>query len=308
MARIGSSDSLTYGLGKRTALWNERWPLIALQECIDQVAAAPRGEKEAVRWQLPCQDCPKNTACLTAKQKELGGLLYDREIRTKPRAAASSLFPFDSWLPMLKTEMQMVKTFVKPFGDEARYVVVTGWDIAWSEKSGGDWLAKFTAVKDRQTGKKRILDIDRWQRKGFQEQMGMIEESWGRYRDDLVVIEDAFAQRIWVQYLSTTTQVPVLGHGAGDKKSFQHGVPGLLLDIERQVWEVPYAPDGYKIDMVKLFLSEAEAFGWQDDKLEGVGEHDDTVMAWWHCNWGLEKMSTVPIRQISSRIDRGVEI
>ncbi len=300
----------TYGMGGRTALWNERWPLIALQECIDQVAAVEVGDRETIRYELPCGDCVMNTACLTAKQKELGGLLYDREIRTKPRAAASSLFPLEGWGEMLKLDGQLVKYYNRPFGDENRYAVCTGWDIAWSEKAGGDWLAKVTAVKDKKTGKKRFLDIDRWQRKGFQEQCNIIEDSQSRYHDDLVVIEDAFAQKVWVQHLSATTAVPVLGHGAGDKRSFQEGVPSLLLDLERNVWEVPYAPDGYKADMVRTFLAEAEAFGWQDDKLQGVGEHDDTVMAWWHCNWGLEKMSVPAMREMSvgGSERRGAEI
>jgi len=57
---------------------------------------------------------------------------------------------------------------------------------------------------------------------------------------------------------------------------------------------------GRKIEEVKNWLSECEAFGWQDDKLEGVGEHDDTVMAWWHSNWGLEKMRTPLIGRAQS--------
>jgi hypothetical protein len=237
-----------------------------------------------------------NTACLTAKQKELGGLLYDREILTRPRAAASSLFPYESMEPMFDRKLSMVPYYRKPYGIEERYLVATGWDIAWSEKSGGDWLAKITTRLDRKTGKKRLLDIDRWQRLGFQEQMELMENSWSKYQDDIVVIEDAFAQRVWIQVLGANSQVPVIGHAAAGKRSFEAGVPSLLLDVERQVWEIPYAPDGLKFENVKLWLSECEAFGWQDDKLEGVGEHDDLVMAWWHCNWGIEKMRQPLIR------------
>ena len=290
----------TYGLDERTALWPDRWPLIALQECIDQVEAAPKAEKEKVRWGLHCQSCEKATACLTAKQKELGGLLYDREILTKPRAAASSLFPYEAMEPMFDRQLELAPYYRKPFGMEEQLVVSQGWDIAWSEKTGGDWLVCFTSLLDRKTGKKTILDISRWQRIGFDDQCRMIEEMAEQYSADIVVIEDAFAQRVWVQHLTTHTAVPVVGHAAGGKKSFEHGVPMLLLDVERQVWRIPMMSGGRKIEEVKNWLSECEAFGWQDDKLEGVGEHDDTVMAWWHSNWGLEKMRTPLIGRAQS--------
>jgi hypothetical protein len=42
-------------------------------------------------------------------------------------------------------------------------------------------------------------------------------------------------------------------------------------------------------------LSELEAFGWVDGKLEGVGEHDDTVMALWHLKWGIDTMVVGPV-------------
>jgi hypothetical protein len=54
---------------------------------------------------------------------------------------------------------------------------------------------------------------------------------------------------------------------------------------------------------VKTFLGEAEAFGWVDGKLEGVGEHDDTVMAWYHLGWGLDRLAVM--ERTSSR--RGVQ-
>lgn len=300
----------TYGLGEQTALWHGRWPLIALQECVDQVEAAPKEMKEGVRWNLPCEGCPENTACLTGKLKEVGGLMFDREYQTKPRSSQSSLFPFERMEVCLNRELHLVETYRKPIGVEERYGVASGWDIAWSERAGGDYLAKLTARIDRETGKKRLLDIDRWQRLSFEAQIELIQMHNGRYRDDLVVVEEDFAQVVWKQYLSGRTNVPVIGHSAGGKRNFEFGVPVLLRDIDAQKWEFPYAPDGRNIDMVKAFLGEAEAFGWSDDKLEGVGEHDDLVMAWWHLDWGLEKLRSPGgwRRRVSSTDRRGAEL
>lgn len=280
----------TYGMDTTTALWPDRWPLIYLDSCIDEVEAAPSGEKEAVRWSLPCDACQYNTQCLTGKLKEVGALMYDREYLTRPRSSQSSLFPYDRMEQCFDWSLSLVEGYRKPVGVEDRYAVCSGWDLAWSERAGGDYLCVFTSLLDRLTGKKRVLDIQRWQRKTFEEQVNMIDFHYSQYRDDLVVIETDMSQIIWKQYIEGNTNVPVIGHSAGKKSDLQEGVPILLRDIDARKWEIPMAQDGLRAENVRVWLSEAEAFGWQDDKLQGVGEHDDTVMAWYHSDWGLERM------------------
>ena len=275
-------------------LWPSRWPVIAKQECVDEVEAAVPEMRSEVIWLLPCDSCDRKTSCLVGKQKEVSELMFDREYLTRPRATTSSLFPFDRMRPCLREDLSLVPSYRKPLGSEDRYAVCSAWDLAWGEKAGGDWLVKMTGRVDRETGKKRLLDIVRMQKLSFLEQCQLIEEEWRKFRDDLVVVEDDVSQVVWKQYMSATTAVPVIGHSSSTKKDLQQGVPSLLLDIERGVWEFPYQPGSYKHDLVRLFLGEAEAFGWKDDRLEGVGEHDDTVMAWWHLNWGLNKLAARP--------------
>jgi hypothetical protein len=275
----------------RHSLWPERWPAIALQSCIDTIEAAPTSEQEEVRRMLPCASCPEKTRCLNAKRKEIGPLLYDREIQTKPRASESSLFPRSLFAPLLDPAAECLPHYHKPFGIEERFVVVSGWDMAWSEKTGGDWLVKWTAVGDRRTGRKRCLDIQRWQGLRYTEQCALIAQQHALYNDDLVVLEGDAAQVIWRQSLEDTTNVPVISHNAsGAKRDLRVGVPGLLIDLANRRWLFPYREHGRGYDEVDNFLDECEAFGWTDDKLEGNGEHDDTVMAWWHCWWGLNLM------------------
>lgn len=274
-----------------TALWPDRWPAIALQECIDAVNAEPDPlEKARVKFELPCQDCAKNTACLNAKRKELGPLLYDREILTNPRSSESSLFPFEAWEPMLRRDMALVPYWHKPFSLEHEYAVVQAWDIAFSEKIGGDWLVCETAMLHRPTGMRQMLDIERWQRKTFDEQIQLIVAKHAQYQADLVVIEDDAHQQVWAQRASATA-VPVMRHGASGKADFASGVPGLLILIQNRKWVLPYARDTHQHEEMKNMLeTEFPAFGWNDGKLEGVGEHDDTVMCFWHLNWGLDIM------------------
>ena len=275
----------------RVSLWPERWPAIALQACIDEVEAAPPDRRGQVKAELPCKTCTENSRCLNSKRKELGPLMYDREILTKPRSSESSLFPMELFEPLLARDQVLVPHWLKPFGDEERYAVAQAWDLAWSERIGGDFLVCETAYLDRATGRRHMLDIERWQQVSFDEQIQLIATKWNLYKADLVVIEDDAAQAIWSKHVGRNTAVPVLPHGASGKTDMASGVPGLILMLETRRWEFPYGDQAsYHRDEMDVFLAECEAFGWSDGKLQGVGEHDDTVMCWWHLNWALDRL------------------
>lgn len=273
------------------SLWEARWPAIALQVCIDAVAAAAPQDKMRVKQDLPCSTCPEAPRCLNAKRKEIGSLMYDREILTSPRTSESSLFPRTLMDTMLNSGLACVPHYRKPFGAEHEWAVAQAWDIAWSERTGGDWLVCMTAAIHVQSGRRVLLDVSRWRQKSFDEQVRLIEERWRAYDADVVVIEGDAAQQVWRQHVGRNTAVPVVSHSAGDgKHSLSVGVPSLLIKMENRKWEFPWSPGSYHHEEVEVFLTELEAFGWVDGKLQGVGEHDDTVMAFWHLDWGIDKL------------------
>jgi hypothetical protein len=274
------------------SLWQQRWPAIALQECVDKVTAAPPTERRQVARDLPCAECPMNTGCLNAKKKELGPLLYAREILTKPRSQESTLFPFELFRPMLDTSLAQVPMYQKPEQQADDLLVVSGWDLAWSEKVGGDRLVRVTAVHDLRRRRKRLLNVQRYPAGlRYTEQCELIKAEHRRFNEDLVVIESDAAQIIWAQHLEQSSDVPVFRHTAGEKQHLQIGVPGLLIDFDNERWEFPYADGSFQFGEMENMLAEFEAFGWADGKLEGVGEHDDVVMAFWHCSHGLKVLS-----------------
>lgn len=278
-----------HGVNTRVALWPTRWPAIALQECIDTVEAAPEDERARVKFALPCAACPENSACLNAKRKELGPLLYDREILTQPRSSESSLFPIELFRPSLRGNESLVPYWHKPFSLEHHYKIVQAWDLAWSEKIGGDWLVCMTASVDLRNGTRHMLDIERWQRISFDDQVKLIVAKHATFGSDLVVIESDAAQSIWSKHIGRNTAVPVLPHTAGGKGDLASGIPSLLILLENQKWEFPYERGSHHREETDTFLAEAGAFGWVDGKLQGVGEHDDTVMCWYHLNWGIDR-------------------
>jgi len=277
-------------INTRTSLWPERWPAIALQTCIDAVEASPPDERSMVKFNLPCHTCTEASRCLNAKAKELGPLLYDREILTTPRSSESTLFPRELFTPMLNRSLSFQRSYWKPEGQEHRIAVAQAWDLAWSERIGGDYLVNMTAAVDTTTGKSQLLQIERWQRKTFDEQCRLIEMKWRQYRADLVVVEGDAAQKVWSQHLASSTNVPVLPHTAGDKRNLATGVPSLLIRFQNKKWEFPAAPGGWQAEEMDNMLVEFESFGWEDGKLQGVGEHDDTVMCFWHLDWAINSM------------------
>ena len=274
----------------RTSLWPDRWPAIAKQSCIDIVEAAPYDTRSQVKFDLPCHQCELASQCLNAKAKELGTLLYDREILTNPRSSESSLFPRVLMEPMLNTSAAFQQAYAKPSGLEKEFAVCQGWDLAWSERTGGDYLVCQTAVVDLVRGKSQLIQCERWQRLTFDEQCKLIELKWRQYRANVVVIESDAAQTIWAQHLAATTPVPVVRHDAGGKRDLTHGVPGLLIQFQNRKWEFPFQRGSWKHEEMENLLAEFEAFGWVDGKLEGVGEHDDAVMCFWHLAWGIQTL------------------
>jgi hypothetical protein len=293
----------------RNALWPTRWPAIALQECIDLVEAAEPEDRPAVKRNLPCSVCPEKAGCLNAKRKELGPLLYDREILTLPRSQESTLFPFERFAPMLDTSLEMVPMYRKPEHNPGRWIVVSGWDLAWSERVG-DRLVRCTTLYDRNTNKRRLLNLKRYpEGMRYAEQCRQIELDWLAFQDDLVVIESDAAQKIWAQTMESTTSVPVYRHAAGDdKRDLATGVPSILIDLDAQRWQFPYNKHGLGYDEMQNLLAEAEAFGFVDGRLEGVGEHDDAVMAWWHCTWGVRLMSSPVGTEFTSGLNQGRQL
>lgn len=280
----GRTDPTRPVVNTRVSLWPTRWPAIAKQSCIDEVEAAPPDEQAKVKFELPCKTCELNTACLNAKSKEVGSLMYSREFRTQPRSSESTLFPYELFEPMLLPHERFDPIWRPPYTREGEYAIGQAWDIAWSEKAGGDWLVCMTGYVHLPTGQRRLLDIQRWQRIAFDEQCRLIGQKWAQARADAVVLEGDAAQLVWRQHMARNTAVPVLSHNVGGRKADpQVGVPGLLIVLENRKWEFPAAAGPHREELDN-FLAEAEAFGWVDGKLQGVGEHDDTVMAFWHLN------------------------
>ena len=260
-----------------TALWEKRYPLVAMPEICDEV----------------CEKCPAFIAgdgCLKQKRLDIGPIAYDKEFLSKPRSNISSLFP--SWL----MEQNYDHESIMVHNYTGYWETVTGWDIARSEKIGADFLVGFTLGYDRDTKERHLLNITRVKGISFDDQLKMIAEHHVRYNETYIIIEADMNQDLWVeQGIKQYPMLPVYSHYTkGAKKDLKNGVPSLLISLSRKLYKIPRG-DLHSREITDIWMGEALSFGWENDKLEGVGEHDDTIIAWWKAEIGIKKLEGVSI-------------
>jgi hypothetical protein len=130
----------------------------------------------------------------------------------------------------------------------------------------------------------------------------LIVEYARKYDAALVFVEANQAQRVWGDELIRTTDIPIKkfttigkGKGAGasmsqtsNKNDLEKGVPSLRPLLENKKWRCPQG-DAKSVEKAKIWISEMNAFSWINGKVQGVGSHDDTVMAAWIAEQALRR-------------------
>jgi len=222
------------------------------------------------RWKLPQ---------LYAKREEIGSVSFAREILCKPITDDIAIFPSYLFPPCYAEHLSIQPTLAEI---EARQLsVYMGVDIARSASVGADYFVIFVIGRDPQ-GFHHIIDIQRYKGESFKRQLERIELANARYQPGLVFIEANAMQQVWSDELRRTTDVPVKPFVtlASNKYPLDRGVPSLRILLENQKLVIPRAGERSKA-IIDPWIEEATQFGFVDGKLQGIGEHDDTVMAWW---------------------------
>lgn len=211
-------------------------------------------------------------------------VLFSREYQMDPRDDASSIFPYA--LTAKPVELGRPLRWRRPFKGVHRAVgdiVVAGGDIALSESVGADFTVYIVAIWNQHTNKRRLLWAERHKGLTFDQQVTLIRDLCRDFDVNVFVLESNLFQKWLKQHLAKfpETAARVFGHTTGvEKQSLEEGVPGMKLVIENDLWEWPTQPT-VADEFVAVLRNEMSAFGWQEGKLGGVGEHDDTVMALW---------------------------
>lgn len=234
-----------------------------------------------------------NKVLLEKKKKEIGSVRFTREFLVRPMSDDMSLFPSHLFegqpTRQPNVKMGMPVAYWRALG----ITCYIGVDIALSAETGADYFVIFVLGRDR-LGNRWVVDIYREKGVSYATQLDKIVEYARLYEAVLVFVEANQAQRVWGDELIRTTDIPVkkfttIGRGTGagksmsqtaNKNDLEKGVPSLRPLLENKKWRIPQG-DEQSVAKAKIWIAEMNAFSWLEGKVQGVGSHDDTVMAAW---------------------------
>ena len=216
---------------------------------------------------------------LKAKREEIGSVSFAREILCEPVTDELSVFPSTLFPPLYDAQLTLrpKRSLIRQRG----WQVYMGVDLALSANVGADYTVIFTIGRDEH-GNPYILDIERMKGLSFRKQLAAIERSARRYAPNLILIEANLFQRVFSDEMRRTTDLPVkpfITH-ATNKNPLDRGVPSLRILLENEKVVIPRG-DEYSVAQTTAWIDECSQFGFVDGKLQGIGAHDDCVMAWW---------------------------
>lgn len=216
---------------------------------------------------------------LRKKKLEIGSVAFTREILCQPISDDLSVFPSHLWPQLLDRGLSL-----RPPRDALkarRLSCYAGVDIALSANVGADYFVMFVIGVDDH-GNRYLVDIIRRHGVPYHEQLQIIDWTCKRYDVQLCHVEANQMQRVWTDELRRTTDAPVKPFVtlATNKYPLDRGLPSLRISVENGKLVLPYATAHDRV-VVDAFVEEATQFGFVDGKLQGAGEHDDMVMAWW---------------------------
>lgn len=234
---------------------------------------------------------------LDRTRQELGSSIrFSREYLCEPISDESSLFP--SYLfeaPGCKQPY--------PLGLDGNYWASRGYDVfmgvdlAMSASARADYFVVFVMAVDPVSGDRYVVDIIRRKGLGYSDQVDLIVATSERYSAGLVFCEANQFQRVISDMVVRTSTCPIkpfytVGRRKGtskrlgmsqtysaNKNALDQGIPALRMLLEGGKLKIPWDPSTR--ETVQTWIGEMQSFGWADGKLQGVGAHDDTVVALW---------------------------
>jgi hypothetical protein len=78
---------------------------------------------------------------------------------------------------------------------------------------------------------------------------------------------------------ATNQRKGMAGSYSANKNALDRGVPALRMLLENRKLRIPWAEETR--ERVQLWLTEMAQYSFVEGKLQGVGAHDDTVLAFW---------------------------
>jgi hypothetical protein len=221
------------------------------------------------------------------RERESNGLAYAQEIELRPASDEVSLFPIDLFS---RREETLDANFCSQ--PDRADIIANGWsvymgvDIAISAEVGADYFVIVVLAVD-DNGNRWLIDMPRFKGMPYEAQLSEITAAARRYGADLIFIESNQLQIVYSQKLRVSTDLPVRPFKTGvEKHSLRKGVPSLRPLIENGKLRLPHG-NAHGEEITRTLMGELNDFGFVDGKVQGIGNHDDTVMALWICDQAI---------------------
>ena len=236
---------------------------------------------------------------LDTRKRVLGSSMrWAREYLCQPITDDASLFPSHLFDQAGVKQPYRLGLESKYWYDQG-FSTYMGVDLALSANSGADFFAAFVLAVEPGTGDRWVVDIVRKKGLGYQQQVDTIIGLSKIYDCNFVFVEANQYQRVISDMVVRQSDVPIKafyttgrarqqatterrgmsGTYSANKNALDRGVPSLRMLLENNKLKVPWEPSSQ--ERVEVWMREMQAFGFQNGKLQGVGAHDDTVMAFW---------------------------
>jgi len=246
-----------------------------------------------------------------ARIRDMEPTMFSREYQSDPRDELATYFPRS--LTQLAVDAGATQTMLPWYHKEPGEYVVLGADLARSERIGADYTVAIVAVFDPSTGLRRVLTARRERGFDFEAQLDLFTDLAHSYSVDVAFIEDNGFQNWLLDELRKRPGGGVFfGHttmGSRRMRLDADGIPILKLALVKGSWIVPSGDEASR-SFARIWQAELAAFGWRDGRVEGVGEHDDVVVASWYVELAVRAvvrwLATEP-EEIVTMEDLGIE-
>lgn len=261
----------------------------------------------AIRDGKPLWPARYGAPALALKKAELKSeIRWAREYLCQPISDEASLFPSELFQQpgvLQPYSLGLPAEHWDNLGCE-RYI---GVDLAMSTSASADYFVIFVMAYDPKSGDRWVVDIIRRRGLGYQEQVRHIVDACKRYKpvfafveanqyqrviSDMVVRESDAPIRAFYTTGRYTKQVTTERRGmrgqayTANKHALDQGIPSLRSLLEIGKLKIPWSESTREI--AQVWIAEMQSFGWAEGKLQGVGVHDDTVLAAWICERAVQ--------------------
>ena len=219
---------------------------------------------------------------LMERKQSMGSVVFSREYLVSPISDASSIFPWE-YLHTSIINMEAIGyvSNIESFPIKMKRVVVSV-DFAKSANVGADYTV-IMCIGMGFDNNFYLIAVERGKGWSTNEQVSRIVRFSQAYHPHKIRAEDNGFQSVMIELVRQRGVKNIEGHTTTiNKRDDLIGLPSISAMFERCEIKLPYLNDGFSKEMTDLILGEFNSIGYTDDnKLQSIGQHDDTSMCFW---------------------------